>query len=83
MSAETLAVLSVLLDFDGVAAILGRSADKSLRLYLWRGARSGTMPAPIQLSPARIAWRRSEWESHLANLPRAKYAARVEASDAR
>ncbi len=82
MDASTGATLSTLIDFEGVAAILGRPADKSLRLYLWRGARSGAMPAPIQLSPGRIAWRRSSWISFIESRPTVKYAAKAEARDA-
>ena len=45
-----------LLDFEAVAERIGRKPDKSARLYLWRGVKAGQFPAPLQLSPGRIAW---------------------------
>lgn len=30
------------------------------RSTLWRMARTGALPAPIQLTPSRIAWRESQ-----------------------
>jgi predicted DNA-binding transcriptional regulator AlpA len=81
MTAEAGVVLSVLLDFDAVAAIIGRKADSSTRTYIHRLVKRGDWPAPIQLTPnGRIFWRRSEVEEHIATRPRVKYA--PEARDA-
>jgi predicted DNA-binding transcriptional regulator AlpA len=30
---------------------------------------AGKFPAPVQISPNRIGWRRSEIENHISNLP--------------
>lgn len=65
--------LPVLIDFRAVAALIGRGADRTLRLYLWRGARAGTFPAPIKVSENRIAWRRSEVEAWIASRPQVNY----------
>jgi len=81
-AAASSAAPSVLIDFEGVAQLLGRDPSPSLRLWLWRGAKSGSMPAPIQLSPGRIAWYRAEWAAHLASRPRVKYAVTAEVRDA-
>lgn len=51
---------SALMAFASVAALLDRKADKATRLWLYRGARSGTFPAPLRLSKAKIGWRRAD-----------------------
>ena len=38
---------------------------------LWRWRKAGNFPAPLQLGPNRIAWRRDEVERWLATRPRA------------
>jgi predicted DNA-binding transcriptional regulator AlpA len=65
---------SHLLDFSATAALIGRKANRSTRLYFWRGVKAGTFPAPLMLSRARISWRRSELEAWIASRPRVRYA---------
>ena len=65
--------LPTLIGFRMVAALIGRAADRTSRVYLWRAVRAGTFPAPIKVSESRIAWRRSEVESWIASRPRVNY----------
>jgi len=65
--------LPMLIDFRTVAALIGRGADRTSRVYLWRAVRAGTFPAPIKLSENRIAWRRPEVEAWIASRPLANY----------
>jgi predicted DNA-binding transcriptional regulator AlpA len=75
LTAANAVVLSVLLDFDAVAAMLGRRADGSTRQFVTRLVKRGHWPAPIQLQPnGRIFWRRAEVDHFLATRPRVKYA---------
>jgi predicted DNA-binding transcriptional regulator AlpA len=64
-----------LVQFPETAGLVGREANQVTRLYLLRQIKAGTFPAPLQLSPGRIAWRRSEVEAWIASRPRVKYAA--------
>jgi len=65
--------LPMFIDFRTVTALIGRAADRSSRLYLWRAVRAGTFPAPIKLSESRIAWRRPEVEAWIASRPLVNY----------
>jgi prophage regulatory protein len=44
------------------------------RWQLWRDIRLGRFPAPIELGPNSVAWRRTEVEAWLASRPRRTYA---------
>lgn len=70
------------LDFGAVCRRLGREPNTAARVAFWRGVKAGRFPAPIQLSPARIAWRSDEIETWLATRPRVAYAHQVEAGEA-
>lgn len=71
-----------LLSFETVAERIGRKPDGATRLYLWRSVKAGRFPAPLQLSPARIAWRAESVDAFLAALPTVNYAAhRTEAGE--
>ena len=63
-----------LLDFEAVAERIGRKPDKSARLYLWRGVKAGQFPAPLQLSPGRIAWTAGAVDRWVQSRPLVKYA---------
>ena len=65
--------LPTLIDFRAVATLIGRGADRTSRVYLWRAVKAGTFPAPIKVSENRIAWRRSEVEGWVASRPRVNY----------
>jgi predicted DNA-binding transcriptional regulator AlpA len=60
------ALVSVLLDFPAVAALLGRPANGTTRT--WLGRHRG-FPQPRQASPNRIFWMRSEVEAWITSLP--------------
>lgn len=49
-------MVSALLDFEAVAAILGRRADGSTRTYLGRLEGDGMFPSRRQASPNRVFW---------------------------
>ena len=73
----------VLLGFEAVARRIGRRADKSARLYLWRAVKAGHFPAPVQLSPGRIAWNSISVDRWIESRPPVNYAPRpTEAGDA-
>lgn len=65
-----------LLDFGSVCDRVGRERGRPARLAFWRGAKSGTFPAPVKAHPggSRIFWRRDEIERWIADRPRAIYA---------
>ena len=63
-----------LLGFTEVAHMLGRRSDRSSRIYLWRLQRRGAFPAALQVSPNKIAWRRSSVLLWLAARPTVRYA---------
>ncbi len=65
-----------LLDFWATCNRVGRPADRSTRLYFWRGAREGFFPAPVKVSAARVAWRSQDIDLWLSGLPQAVYAPR-------
>jgi len=60
--------------FETVCRKLDRKPDHSARLYYWRGAKAGTFPAPVKLSPGRIAWRSEQIDAYLAGLKPCVYA---------
>ena len=49
-------------------ADLQRQLKKS-RATLWRWVRAGHLPAPVQLGPNSVAWRRSTYEAWLNSRP--------------
>jgi prophage regulatory protein len=59
-------VNQALLRIDQVMALVGRR-----RTSLWRMCKLGRFPKPVQLSVRSVAWRASEVEEWLQNLPRA------------
>lgn len=63
-----------LMGFTSVAMQLGRKADRSTRIYLWRLMRRGAFPAARQVSSNRIAWDRTEVEAWQASRPPVSYA---------
>lgn len=78
-----MAFLMVLLSFEAVAERIGRKANKSARLYLWRAVKRRQFPAPLQLSPGRIAWVAHSVDAWIESRPRVKYAPKgEEAGDA-
>lgn len=72
----------VLLDFVAVAERIGRRPDRSARLFLWRQVKAGRFPAPLQLSPSRIAWDAAAVEEWLKSRPVVRYAPKAEGRDA-
>ena len=54
--------------WGGASAASGRSVPS-----LKRDVRAGRFPAPIELGPNRIGWRRSWIEDWLASRPRRQY----------
>jgi predicted DNA-binding transcriptional regulator AlpA len=63
-----------LLDFWATCQRVGRPADRSSRLYFWRGAREGFFPVPVKVSAARVAWRSQDIDRWLSGLTKAVYA---------
>jgi predicted DNA-binding transcriptional regulator AlpA len=62
-----------LVSYKELAQFGVRTSRKRLRVL----CRQGLFPKPLEVSPARIAWRRSEIERHLEALPtRAEYTAK-------
>ena len=46
----------------------------SFRCWLWRAARGGKFPAPVEIATHSVAWDEQEVEAALAGLKRATYA---------
>ncbi len=47
-----------------------QAATTLSRTTLWRMARAGTFPAPVRLSPGRVAWRQDEVDAWVASRER-------------
>lgn len=78
-----MAFLMLFLGFEAVAERIGRKPNKSTRLYLWRAVKAGHFPAPVQLSPGRIAWNSVFVDRWAESRPPVNYAPRTkEAGDA-
>ncbi len=56
--------VTVILNRPEVERRTGRS-----RVWLWRHAKNGTFPKPVQLSSRAIGWIENQVEDWLANLP--------------
>ncbi|HEV3109014.1 MAG TPA: AlpA family phage regulatory protein [Candidatus Binataceae bacterium] len=56
--------MTVILKAPEVERRTGRS-----RVWLWRHARDGSFPKPVQLSSRTIGWVESQVEEWLSNLP--------------